>query len=156
MWSVSGSITEAVLWFRTPSPTSPEAPLSNPSPPLHLPEGLLSQHAISQHPAWIIVTHICVCSCLQTVISHVSPAQWWNAWRKPPPLQPHAPSLFLSLLPISESGGVIADIGLIINSIKRVLLPWQIGLGHNIIISASSAVTMGHGSQMRVRLIGRK
>lgn len=47
-------------------------------------------------------------------------------------------SLRLSIFPLSESGGVISDRGLIINSIKWVWLPWQIGLGYNIIISASS------------------
>lgn len=66
----------------------------------------------------------------------------------------HTPRLSVS--PFSESGGVISDRGLVINSIKRVWLPWQIGLGYNIIISASSAVIMGHSSQMRVRLIGRE
>lgn len=66
----------------------------------------------------------------------------------------HTPRLSVS--PFSESGGVISDRGLVINSIKWVWLPWQIGLGYNIIISASSAVIMGHGSQMRVRLIGRE
>jgi len=33
-------------------------------------------------------------------------------------------------------------------------LLWQIGLGYNIIISASSAVTMGCDNQMKVRLTG--
>lgn len=136
-------------------------PPSHPSLLLHLPEGLLSQHAIFQHPTHeelsrahtLTHTHICLGSCLQTVISHAIPAQWWNAWRNP---SLHPRTLRLSLFPLSVSGGVITDRGLIINSIKWVWLPWQIGLGYNIIISASSAVTMGHGSQMRVRLIGRE
>lgn len=65
-------------------------------------------------------------------------------------------TLRLPTSPFSESGGVILDGGLVINSIKWVWLPWQISLGYNIIISASSAVITGHGSQMRVRLIGRE
>lgn len=74
-------------------------PQSHPSPLLHLPEGLLSPHAISQHPTHAELscahshTHICLGSCLQTVISHVSIAQWWNAWGKPflHPSTPHTP-----------------------------------------------------------------
>lgn len=163
MWCVSGSITEGVLWFRTPPPPLllPPAsipPLSAFTPPWR--SALPARHLPTPH-TWRIVTgahththtHICLGSCLQTVISHAIPAQWWNAWRNP---SLHPRTLRLSLFPLSVSGGVITDRGLIINSIKWVWLPWQIGLGYNIIISASSAVTMGHGSQMRVRLIGRE
>lgn len=64
-------------------------------------------------------------------------------------------ALCLSLFRFSESGGVISNGELIINSIKWVWLPWQIGLGYNIIISASSAVTTGHSSQMGLGLIRR-
>lgn len=70
-------------------------------------------------------------------------------------LHPSILTLCLSLFRFSESRGVISNGELIINSIKWVWLPWQIGLGYNIIISASSAVTTGHGGQMGLGLIGR-
>lgn len=70
-------------------------------------------------------------------------------------LHPSIHTLCLSLFRSSESGGVISNGELIINSIKWVWLPWQIGLGYNIIISASSAVTTGHSGQMGLGLIGR-
>lgn len=152
-----------------PEPKPPPPPLSPPSSPSHCSTPLLlytslkacfALHAISQHPTYEDLsqthTHICLCLCLRTVISHVSPVQWWNAWRNPPSLHPHPPSLPAPIFFPPESGGVISDGELIINSIKWVWLPWQIGLGYSIIINASSAVTMGHSSQMRVTLIGKE
>ena len=161
MWSVSGSITEAVLWFQTPSsPSTPLPPATVPSlssftppwrPALPYTPSPDTPHMRNRHGH----THARTYASQQSYpmcLLHTDgmPGETIRPSVRTPSVSPRASVSF------PESAGVISDGELIINSIKWVWLPRQIGLGYNIIISASSAVTMGHGSQMRVTLIGRE
>lgn len=155
MWSASGSITEAVLWFQSPpSPVSatvpllPYTPLKACSPNTPSPNNPHMENCLTHTH-----THMCLLMPPNSHIPCVSCTL--TGCLKKAAIPATAPCVSLcSLFPSPE--GVISDWGLLINSIKRVWLPRQIGRGYKITISASSAITMGHGSQMRVRLIGRE